>query len=101
MNRHPVLTAGSDLEGHVGEDGTGGEGQVPVCGGPLTGFGHSAKRIKGDPSGVVAALQWPGHAAGFGVGGNHGRREQRAHGHEHHQDDHGQGAWSLALRGRG
>ncbi len=101
VDRHPVLAAGTDLEGHVGKDGAGSEGQVPVCGGPLTGFGYSAKCIKGDPAGVVAAFQGPGHAAGFGVSGNHGRREQWAHGHEHHQDHHGQGPWSLALRGRG
>ena len=101
VNRHPVLTAGSDLEGHVGEDSTGGEGQVPVGGGSLTGIGYSAKRIKGDPAGVIAAFQWPRYAARFSMGGNHGRREQWAHGHEHHQDHHGQGAWSLALRGRG
>ena len=101
VNCHPVLTAGSDLEGHVGEDGTGGEGQVPVGGGSLTGFGYSAKRIKGDPTGVVTAFQGPCYAARFCMGRNHGCREQWAHGHEHHQDDHGQGAWSLALRGRG
>ena len=54
----------TDFERDVGEDGTGRERKVPVGRGPLPGLGYGADGVKGDPSGVVTALQRPGDAVG-------------------------------------
>ena len=97
LNRHTVLAAGSNFKRDVGKDGPWSEGEVPISGGSLAGFRHGANGVQRDPTGVVASLERPRDATGFCVGRNSRRGEQRAHGHEHHQDHHGQGAWTLAL----